>query len=714
MRRLTAILIASIGLAVAMLGGAGAWSVPVKAGSPKNLPTLAYFYQWFNESSWDRAKVDFPLAGRYSSDDTAVMRRQVAEAKHAGINGFIVSWKDSPVNNRRLERMMKVSRENDFKLAVIYQGLDFHRKPLPITRVAADLDLFNTKYAPDPVFRIFDKPLVLWSGTWKFSAKDIEATTRPLRSTLYVLATEKSSKGYERVAASFDGDAYYWSSVDPETNGGYSTKLAQMGKTVHASGGLWLAPFAPGFDARLVGGTREVPRRDGDTLQAEYNTAISSSPDALGLISWNEFSENTHVEPSERYGSSPLTALAGILKGTDVSVSPLAADSDGLDTGNGGMTVQSGLILLLLLMAGVTVAGVLRRRRDASHLDDRGKASGSSTRSRGIVRARLPRARYLLSGLLVVATVVTVVVNVPRGRAVDVTGPSPQYRGVQPIKNPDHAIVTAAGDISCPTNRSRLGEELGPKSCQMKQTADLITSVHPDAVLALGDNQYPSGSLADFEANYAHTWGAFRDITFPVPGNHEYGTPDAKGYYAYFGRRAGEPDKGYYSYDLGSWHVIALNSECLHIGGCSDTSPQAIWLKNDLAAHPRTCTLAYWHRPRFSSGAHGNNLDNDSLWRILVAARVDLVLNGHDHDYERFTAMNADGDADPANGTAEIIVGTGGASHYKFHLPAATSVERIAGENGVARLDLSANGYSWNYLQAPQDKSLDAGQGTCH
>ena len=173
---------------------------------------------------------------------------------------------------------------------------------------------------------------------------------------------------------------------------------------------------------------------------------------------------------------------------------------------------------------------------------------------------------------------------------------TPLYIGAQPARDPGSVIIGAAGDIACPPGRRRNR----PNACGMEGTAKVLEAIRPDAVLTLGDHQYPSGSLADFKASYADTWGAYRDITFPVPGNHEYETPDARGYFAYFGKRAGEPDKGYYSYDLGAWHLIALNSECHQIGGCADSDPQARWLRHDLEAHPRQCVLAYWHRPRFS------------------------------------------------------------------------------------------------------------------
>ena len=711
MRRHVAALSALL-LLVALSGApAGPPAVAQPRPSP-SLPTLAYFYQWFDKSSWDRAKIDYPAAGRYSSDDRSVMRRQVSQAQQAGIDGFIVSWKHSEVNDRRLRALMGVARELDFKLAVIYQGLDFQRDPLPISRVEADFHLFARAYAGDPVFDIFDQPLLIWSGTWKFSAADLERVTGPLRSTLLILATEKNPEGYRRVARSFEGDAYYWSSVDPATNRGHQAKLNALGSVVHASGGVWVAPFAPGFDARLVGGTREVLRRDGDTLRAEYSAAVASSPDALGLISWNEFSENTHVEPSRTYGDQALSALRELTEGRRIRVSPLAEDSS-QQRGGGGMTVWAGLVMAFLLFLGLTAYSLGRRSGQAT--------SAGAGRPRRAEPGPGRRRAGRLGGAVVAVVVGALVVALSGfglrhlGRDPD-AGPTPLYLGAQPVRDAARPVIAAAGDISCPPGRrGRSSKEFeGANTCRSPETADLVQALAPDAVLALGDHQYDRGDLRDFDAAYARTWGAFRDIIYPVPGNHEYGTPGARGYYAYFGDRAGEPDKGYYSYDLGSWHVVALNSECEHVGGCSADSPQAVWLQQDLRAHPRRCTLAYWHRPRFSSGAHGNNLDNDALWRILVGAQADLVVNAHDHDYERFAAMDGDGQSDPENGVVELVVGTGGASHYKFHFPEATSLERITGQNGVARLELLEDGYTFQFVNAPAGTVVDSGSASCH
>ncbi|HEX2994708.1 MAG TPA: endo-1,3-alpha-glucanase family glycosylhydrolase [Anaerolineales bacterium] len=276
------------------------------------IPVLAYYYIWFDVKSWDRAKTDYPLLGRYSSSDIEVMRQHVKWAKAAGIKGFIVSWKSTERLNQRLEQLIQVANEEDFKLAIIYQGLDFDRNPLPSKQVDADLSYFIDHYADNQAFSIFEKPLVIWSGTWEFSREEVDSVVLGKRDHLLILASERNLKGYSRLADLVDGNAYYWSSVNPDTFPGYPEKLQSMSKAVHANGGLWIAPAAPGFDARLIGGTTVVDRKDGTMLQIQYNVAMQSSPDAIGLISWNEFSENSHIEPSENYGDRYLKVLADI------------------------------------------------------------------------------------------------------------------------------------------------------------------------------------------------------------------------------------------------------------------------------------------------------------------------------------------------------------------------------------------------------------------
>jgi hypothetical protein len=327
-----------------------------------SVPMLAYYYIWYDASSWNRAKSDLPLLGPYSSDDEAVMRQHITWAKAAGIDGFIVSWKSTAVLDRRLDSLVRIARELDFKLAIIYQGLDFSRDPLPASRVAEDLDYFLAHYAGDPVFDIFGKPLVIWSGTWKFSPSDIESVTASRRGRLLILASERSLDGFAPLANLVDGNAYYWSSVNPDTTPDFEGKLASMGAAVHNAGGLWIAPAAPGFDARLVGGTTVVDRQGGKTLQKQLDAAIQSLPDAIGLISWNEFSENSGVEPSKVNGDTSLKVLAELRKTNLSSLSGFDSSSpEGLDP-----TAGLGRVLAILGVAGIFVVGAVvtvRRRR---------------------------------------------------------------------------------------------------------------------------------------------------------------------------------------------------------------------------------------------------------------------------------------------------------------------------------------------------------------
>ncbi|HET6210756.1 MAG TPA: endo-1,3-alpha-glucanase family glycosylhydrolase [Jatrophihabitans sp.] len=330
-------------------------------------PLFAFFYQWFDPSSWNRAKIDYPAVGRYSSDDRAVMREQIEQAKRAGIQGFIVSWKDSVVNTRRLHVLADIAAQEHFSLAMIYQGLDFNRRPLPVAKVVADFKTFQAQFAANPVFyRLGGKVLTIFSGTWEYSHDQVALVTRDVRTRMLVLNTEKSVAGYHRIADVTDGDAYYWSSVNPQTNPTYASKLAQLSQAIHADGKYWIAPFAPGFDARLVGGSKAVPRNNGATLRTEYNVAIKSSPDMLGLISWNEFSENTYVEPSLHYGRTFLNVLADLTHTVAPTPSSAADSSSSLTNAPPRSHGQSVLLLVIFpagLLLGLGVLGVLLRRR---------------------------------------------------------------------------------------------------------------------------------------------------------------------------------------------------------------------------------------------------------------------------------------------------------------------------------------------------------------
>ena len=288
-------------------------------------------------------------------------------------------------------------------------------------------------------------------------------------------------------------------------------------------------------------------------------------------------------------------------------------------------------------------------------------------------------------------------------------------------------VVAAAGDIACRSAATTSGT-----TCHYGLTASAIaTDPTITDVLTLGDIQYECGDLSSFLSFYDPTWGVFRSRTHPAIGNHEYLTAPAsgcdpasttagKGYFDYWNGvdvatgPAGDRTKGYYSYDLGTWHLIALNSNCSQAGGCGAGSPQETWLRSDLAAHPAACTLAYWHHPRFSSGEHGNTSSVTPLWDALYAAGADLVLNGHDHDYERFAPQTPGGAADPVSGIREFVVGTGGRSHYAIGAAQPNSEVRNATTFGILKLTLRAQGYDWRFVPESAGGFTDSGSDSCH
>lgn len=279
------------------------------------------------------------------------------------------------------------------------------------------------------------------------------------------------------------------------------------------------------------------------------------------------------------------------------------------------------------------------------------------------------------------------------------------------------ARVVAAGDVACPPAlRADIEASGTTDQCQDLATAATVRDLAPQAVLALGDLQYDRGAIADFRDSYDTTWGAFKDLTRPVPGNHEYETRDGAGYYEYFGDAVRGPDgRGWYSFDLGGWHLVALNSNCDAVGGCGPDSPQGRWLAADLAAHAETrCSIAYWHHPRYSSGAvHGDDESVAPLWDAVSAAGVDLVLVGHVHNYERFEPMGTDG-SPSATGPVQVVVGSGGKSHYPFtETPRAGSVARDASTYGVLELTLGTDAADLRYVASVGGSFTDRATVAC-
>jgi hypothetical protein len=277
-------------------------------------------------------------------------------------------------------------------------------------------------------------------------------------------------------------------------------------------------------------------------------------------------------------------------------------------------------------------------------------------------------------------------------------------------------VVVAFGDAVCGP------DDPATFACRHAETADVAVGIAPDAVLALGDLQYPGGAFEHFMQFYDPTWGRLKAITYPVVGNHEYAQPGAAGYFDYFNGpgafsgRAGDRDKGYYSFDLGAWHVVALNSNCDDVpGGCAAGSPQEQWLRADLAANPRRCTLAIQHHPRWASDQGSSRTPEvQPFIDALHAAHAELLLVGHDHDYERFAPSAPDQSVDPAGGLRQIIVGTGGRDVNGFGPAQPNSEVREGSTFGVLKVTLRADAYDWEFVPIAGSSFRDAGTTRCH
>jgi hypothetical protein len=341
----------------------------VQAGSNTGHPTpvLAYYYIWFNPTSWNRAKIDYPLLGRYDSDDPEIMRRHIVAAKDAGIDGFLVSWKHTKILDDRLRTLISVARSEHFSLGIVYQGLDFQRDPLALDVVRSDLEYFVSTFAADPVFQIFDKPVVIWTGSYRHTPAQINDTVGSLRGRLNVLAAARTVSDYTASASVLDGEAYYWSSMDPSTSS-TATKMSKMAEAVRANKGLWIAPASPGYDGRSLGGSRVIDRRGGATLRESLQVAVDTQPDAIGLISWNEFSENTYVEPSKQYGARDLQVLADFL-GVQRSVKAPTDSSEMPRASYRGLTSWGALLVIVSGGSILFIVGRARRRRARSAAD---------------------------------------------------------------------------------------------------------------------------------------------------------------------------------------------------------------------------------------------------------------------------------------------------------------------------------------------------------
>jgi hypothetical protein len=344
------------------------------------------------------------------------------------------------------------------------------------------------------------------------------------------------------------------------------------------------------------------------------------------------------------------------------------------------LTRSAGLFAVAFVATLILLAGLLLGLRGPSR--EGGAASGSATPSAGAGVPSSPPASASAAA--------------SPGRPS--SEPVPGASSPPPSGDP---VIVGAGDIGdCTTDDD-------------EATAALIDDI-PGTVFTAGDNAYPEGTSEQYRDCYEPTWGRFKDRTRPAPGNHDHRTKGAAGYLAYFGDAAVNGDgQPWYSFDLGAWHVVVLDSECEDVGGCAAGDPQGRWLAADLAASTAACTLAIWHVPRFSSGFHGNDRSVAPFWDALYAAGADVIVNGHDHDYERFAPQDPSGSEDRERGIREFVAGTGGTDLRKFEETARNSELRATVSHGVLELTLHARGYDWKFVPTT-GRFSDSGSAACH
>lgn len=443
---------------------------------------------------------------------------------------------------------------------------------------------------------------------------------------------------------------------------------------------------------------------DGSWLPAEFRYFSDLTPQGPNAVTWS-------FSASLPDGSYFANIRAADFNSNHDAVKPFFAfdvagqDAPPLVTTNlsPGTTFESTVAFGGTVEDDVGVASVKVGIRD--------RDSGLWLRKDGTFQAGLRRQRAELSNNGGSGLIWNHTVSIPDGSyaaSVVATDTAGQQTPIRPwVKftvgaEPEPVRLVAAGDVAKCGNNGHL------------ETAALLDRIfaEQDGTLALlGDGAYQDGKLSEYNNCYAPHWGRHRFRTKPSPGNHDYHTDGAAGYFAYFGARAGDPDKGYYAYDLGTWRAIALNTECGEIGGCGTNSPQYQWLQNELANNPSQCIVAYGHRPRFDSGPHDNNPSLRHLWRLLYGANADVVLAGHSHNYQRYDKMNASGNP-VADGIRSFIVGTGGTNLRDLESPHPEL--RVFRENnhGVIVLELGEDSYDWTFVNV-DDEVLDSGSSGC-
>ncbi len=636
------------------------------AGSNVTLPTrAAFYYPWFPETWSVNGKQVFyhPTSGYYDSSTQAPVDAHIKALDYAKVKVAIASWwgVNTHKENQRIPLLLNRTQAlgSNLKWSFYYEK-EAGSNP-SVTELKNDLAYLKANYASSSAYaRVNGKPVIFVYNANDTTCAVSDRWAQAAGTEWYVVL--KVFPNYKTCATQPSSWHQYAPAAAADRQAGYSYAI---------SPGFWRADEP---NARLA--------RDLTRWRQNVRDMVASNEPWQLITTFNEWGEGTATEAASEWGTAYLDALRNDGGTTTPSVSVSLSPSSS--------SLQPGATTSFT----ATVTG-------PTNTSVTWQASGGIVTGTGTTisyKAPASAGSYTL-------TATSAADNTKKATATitvsAVTGTS--------------VTVAAAGDISCdPTSGSFNGGQGTRDNCRMSATSDLLVAMKPSAVLPLGDLQYENGSLTNFQASYDRNWGRLKAVTRPAVGNHEYLTSGAAGYFSYFGTAAGDPKKGYYSFEVGSWHIIALNSNCSQVGGCGVGSAQETWLKADLAAHPTACTLAYWHHPRYSSGQHGSFTAMTAIWQALYNANAELVLAGHDHDYERFAPQDAKGVKDTARGIRQFVVGTGGKNHYPVGAAIANSEVRNDTTYGVLKLTLSSNSYSWQFVPEAGQTFSDSGTNNCH
>jgi Glycosyl hydrolase family 99/Calcineurin-like phosphoesterase len=684
MRRIVTIVLILSNFASVMLADAA----PAQPDSQPSFPIrAAFYYPWFPEA-WNQQGFNpftnyTPSLGFYDASQT-VTRQHIAAMQYGGIQAGIASWwGQGSRTDGRIAGLLQAAAGTNFRWSIYYEN-ESQGDP-SVAQLKSDLTYIRDKYGNDPSFlRVNGKFVVFVYAAGNDACGMADRWKQANIVGAYIVL--KVFAGYRNCASQPDSWHQYSPAVATDSQQGYSYAIAP---------GFW----KKGDPVRLA---RDLNRWN----QNVRDMTASGAPWQL-VTTFNEWGEGTSVESANEWASSSgygayLDALHNNGNGAPrTTATSVPATRTTQPTATNIPPTQT---------SQPTVTGVPPTQTAQPTVVNPTATSAAPTQTSVATRAVSPTVPSAPTSTATRNPVASpTLTSVPTFTASPIPSPTattlPSTRG--------DPVIGAAGDVACdPADGSFNGGNGTSNNCRQKAVSDVMLNSNLTAVLVLGDVQYEDGTLTKYQQSYDPSWGRLKNITRPAVGNHEYLTSGAAGYFSYFGAAAGDRTKGYYSYNLGTWHIIALNSNCSQVGGCGVGAPQEQWLRADLAANQNMCTLAYWHHPRFSSGQHGSNTAYDVLWMDLYAAGVEIVLNGHDHIYERFAPQSPSAAADP-RGIQQFTVGTGGKNHTTIVSIQPNSVVRNPDTYGFLKLALHPTSYDWQFVPEPGKTFTDSGTRNC-